>query len=111
MTHDQRSQALLKLAFYGNAAVAGSVNYFAPQLTVGQAMADINAIQALSSYDRRRALDQIVSTGVDVNSPLRSLIGAGLGAFAGKTITKALGFSPFTQGVAATLGGQYGYRL
>ena len=111
MTSFQKEQALTKLAFYGNAAVAGGVNYFAPQLTVGQAMTDINALQALSAYDRRRALDQIVATGVDVNSPIRGLIGAGLGAFAGKAITKALGFSPFTQGVAATLGGQYGYRM
>lgn len=111
MTDFQKEQALTKLAFYGNAAVSGSVNYFAPQLTVGQAMTDLAALHALSAYDRRRALDQIVQTGVDVNSPLRSLIGAGLGAFAGKTLTKALGFSPFTQGVAATLGGQYGYRM
>ena len=111
MTSDQRSQAITKLAFYGNASVNGCPNYFMPQPTVGQMMADLNSLQTITPFERRRALDQIVSTGVDVNSPIKSLISAGIGAIAGKAITKALGFSPFAQGVAATLGGQYGYKL
>lgn len=111
MTTLQKAQALTKLAFYGPAPVFGAPVYLPPPVTVGQAMTDINAIQALSAYDRRRAIDQIVATGVDVNSPLRNLFTAGLGALAGKTISKALGLSPFTQGVAATMGAQYGYRM
>lgn len=122
MTSAQRATALVKLAFYpgvfsgsfghpGTNPIAGSTTFFAPQITVGQAMTDIGALQTLSMADRRRALDQIVSTGIDVNSPAKKLLSAGIGALAGKMVTKALGFGPFAQGVASTIGANYGYKF
>lgn len=107
---DFRQRAIEKLAFYGPASVWGTPIYFAPQMTVGQTMTNINANPTLSPFDRRRALDQIVSTGIDVNSPAKKLIGAGLGAFAGNLVGKALGMGTFGRAIASLAGAHYGTR-
>lgn len=111
MTDVDRSRALTKLAYFGSAAVQGSPSFFPAPLTVGQVMHDIsNPFSPMSRPMARSLTDRIVNSGVDVNSPAKKLLHAGIGALAGNFISNMLGAGPFARGVATTLGARYGYN-
>ena len=108
MNSQARASALRKLAFFGPCDVPGTPVYFAPQITVGQTMTNLNAQPFISPFQKRQALDQIVNTGLDVNAPAKKLFGAGLGAVAGNLIGKALGFGTLGRTLTTFAGAHYG---
>jgi hypothetical protein len=80
-------------------------------MTVGQVMYNANSpMSILSQSDRRKLTDKIVGAGINVNSPAKSLLRAGIGALAGNFISNMLGAGPFMRGVATAAGAQYGYN-
>lgn len=104
-----RSLALTKMAFYGDASVRGSPSYLNPSLTVGQTLYDLNSNPYLPPHKVREAHDSIIASGKDVNSPIKTALKAGIGAFAGNLIAnKFLHSGPFMQRVLTTLGANYG---
>lgn len=111
MTGKARLSALSKLAFCGPADVYGSPSFDVPVPTVGQAMTGINANLSIPAGIRRSALDRIVRTGIDVNSPARKLFGAGLGALAGNLVSRAFGFGLLGRTAATAIGANYGTRF
>lgn len=138
MHNDIRRKALTKLAFYGSTWVTGSPRFGIPQLTVGQAMYNLNSQTCnttnnnlstsniymprprttlasdpafyASALGRRNITDQIVNTGIGVNSPAKSLLHAGIGALAGNFIANALKTGPFVRGLMTATGANYGYN-
>lgn len=111
MTSAERDSALTKLAYFGTAAVAGAPAYFTPPLTVGQVMHDVSSpFSSLPPPLARRVNDDIVGSGVDVNSSAKRLLHAGIGALAGNFISNMLGAGPFMRGVSTALGAKYGYN-
>lgn len=110
MDFSTRVKAMHKLAFFGPAKVSGSPGFMHPPMTVGQLMYDINAQAERAGNERRKYLNDIVNTGVDVNAPVRSLIGAGFGALAANGISKMLGMNPFYRGITTAIGANYGYK-
>lgn len=69
-----------------------------------------NPFSPMSRPMARSLTDRIIDSGVDVNSPAKKLLHAGIGALAGNFISNMLGAGPFTRGVATTLGARYGYN-
>ena len=111
MTKGARVNALMKLAYFGPASVIGRCTYRTPPPTVGQTIYNINApYSQIPQYEKRMLTDSIVDTGINVNSPAKSLFHAGIGALAGNFLSNALGAGPFLRGVATTLGASYGYN-
>ena len=103
---------LCKMAYFGPAPVFGSpVLPPPPPLTVGQVMYNVSAPGSpMSGVQQREFKDQVVHTGLNVNSPARSLLRAGVGAVAGNLISNALGMGPFMRGVMTAAGAGYGYN-
>lgn len=103
--------ALEKLAYFGAAPVPGSPSFMHPTLTVGQMMYRAGGpYSPLSPAQTRSLNDKIVQTGIDVNSPAKRLLGAGIGALAGNFISNAMGAGPFMRGMATGIGAHYGYN-
>ena len=111
MTAEERTYALEKIAYFGPADVVGSPSYTRPPLTVGQMMYRSGGpYSPLTPVQSRELNDSIVRTGIDVNSPAKSLLHAGIGALAGNFISNALGAGPFMRGMATAIGANYGYN-
>lgn len=107
---DTRQRALEKLAFFGPAAVSGSPFYTHPPMSVGQTMYAANASSFLSTFQKRQINNRIVATGADVNSPVKNILKAGIGALAGNFIANALKAGPFMRGMITATGANYGYN-
>lgn len=111
MTPELRTKALVKLAYFGAAAVPGMQQFTVPPLTVGQVMYNANALGSpMSMHEKRIFMDKVVNSGLNVNDPAKNLIRAGIGALAGNFIANALGLGPFKRGIATAIGANYGYR-
>ncbi len=106
-----RASAIEKMAFFGPAGVTGSPVFRNPGITVGQIMNNIRVSSSIPPMERRKALDGIVASGIDVNAPGHSLLKAGLGAVAANAVAGMLGAGPFLRGVSTVLGARYGYSM
>jgi hypothetical protein len=111
MTRKDRHIALTKLAFFGPAQVQGAPAFAVPPLTAGQVLYGVgNPAYGLPPWKARAIANGIVRSGVDVNSPARKLINAGIGALAGNFVSNMLGAGPFGRGLATAIGASYGYN-
>lgn len=112
MTKEARIAAIEKIAYIGGGYdPEGYCTYRTPPPTVGQFMYNVNGpYSPLSSFEKRKITDRVVDTGIDVNSPAKSLLRAGIGALAGNFLANAFGAGPFMRGVATTIGANYGYN-
>lgn len=111
MTRSARLAALEKLAYFGPAADPRHLPYSRPPLTVGQIMYGIGSPACLlDAQEKRQLTDRIVGSGVDVNSPAKRLVSAGIGALAGNFIANMFGAGPFNRGIATAIGAKYGYN-
>lgn len=111
MNSNIRRAALLKLAYFGPAWVPGAPFYQNQSPTaVGQVIYMAKQDQSMPPMASRRLTDDIVSTGVNVNSPAKNLFKAGIGALAGNFISNALKAGPFVRGLMTATGANYGYN-
>lgn len=111
MTREARYAAIEKIAFYGPASVTGIPSYTLPPATVGQVMyGAMNPAYGLPPWKARAIMNSIVDSKVDVNSPAKKLMNAGIGALAGNFISNMLGAGPFGRGMATAIGASYGYN-
>ena len=110
MTKEARISSIMKLAYFGPASL-GHSSYRTPPPTVGQTIYNINGpYSPLQPLDRRMLTDRIVDTGLNVNSPAKNLLNAGLGALVGNFLSNAFGAGPFIRGAATAIGANYGYN-
>ena len=111
MTRGYADIALKKLAYYGPAPVQGAPVFVQPPLTAGQVLYGVgNPAYGLPPWKARAIANGIVRSGVDVNSPAKRLVNAGIGALAGNFVSNMLGAGPFGRGLATAIGASYGYN-